>query len=809
MEHDEEHDREMDALRDRLSRMSRASLRINESLDFDSVLQEVVDSARTLTGARYGALTAFGDGGELPYFIVSGMTREEHQGLWDMPQGQQLFQFLSGLETPLRVADVGAHIQALGLPEFLPSVPVASLLVVPVRHTGVGIGTIYLSKGEEVSEFTQEDEDLVVMFASQAALVIANARRHREEQRARRDMETLVDTSPVAVLVFNARTGELASHNREATRIASEVVPEAATLQEVLAAVRVRRADGTDVPVTEIPLQKVMSAGDRVRVEEIVIEGPDGRRVTVLLNATPIRAGDGSIETFVITLQDMTPLEELERLRAEFLATVSHELRTPLSSVKGSVANLMDPSASLDPAEVSQFHRIIDMQTDRMRDLIGDLLDVAHIQTGSLSVSPAPAELVGIVDEARTTYLSGGGRNNIRIEIPPGLPAVLADGRRFVQVIGNLLSNASRHSPDSSVIRITAEKEALFVRVSVIDEGRGIPADRLPHLFQKFSRIESEEERGDTGLGLAICKGIVEAHGGRIWAESDGPGLGARFTFTLPAYGKADILVREEPAASTGSPSRVGKGRPRILVVDDDPQTLWYVRDVLSKAGYSVAVTADPEEVSHLIEDEPPQLALLDMMLPGISGIELMETVRETVKVPIIFLSAYGQDQVIANAIKRGAADYIVKPFSPTELDARIQAALRRQDPSSFSPPGDPYVQGDLVVDYARRTVTVAGDPVDLTPLEYRRVRSVGRALGQCGSNPDPRAAAAAGLGPGQLRRIGAGAHLREAAAPQAGRRSGRPHLHFHEAARRLLDGASAGGGRGNVRTCASTRPTN
>ena len=223
MERPDERDREIESRRERLSRLSQASLRINESLDFDSVLQEVVDSARALTGARYGALTAFGDGDEPPYFIVSGMTPEEHQGLWNMPQGQQFFQFLSGLETPLRIADVGAHIQALGMPEFLPSVPVSSLLVAPVRHTRVGIGTIYLSKGEQVSEFKQEDEDLVVMFASQAALVISNARRHREEQRARTDMETLVDTSPVGVLVFNARTGELASHNREAMRIAGEV----------------------------------------------------------------------------------------------------------------------------------------------------------------------------------------------------------------------------------------------------------------------------------------------------------------------------------------------------------------------------------------------------------------------------------------------------------------------------------------------------------------------------------------------------------------------------------------------------------
>ena len=716
----DDRDREIQALKDRLSRMSRASLRINESLDFDSVLQEVVDSARALTGSRYAALTIHGGEGELPYFIVSGITPEEQQGLWDMPQGRQFFDYLSRLETPLRVADVSEYFQALETPEFLPSVPVTSLLVTPIRHAGARVGTIYLSRGEEGGEFTPEDEDIVVMFASQAALVIVNARRHREEQRARTDMETLVDTSPVAVLVFDAGTAELVSHNREATRIAGDVVPEARTLQEVLGVVRVRRADGTEVPVTEIPLQQVMSAGELVRVEEIVIEGPDDRRVTVLLNATPIRGEDGSVETYVITLQDMTPLEEMERLRAEFLAMVSHELRTPLTSVKGSVANLLDPAAALDPAEVVQFHRIIDAQADRMRDLISDLLDVARIQTGSLSVSPVPEDLPGLVDEAKAIYLSGGSRNNIRIEIPPGLPAVLADRRRIVQVIGNLFSNAARHSPESSVIRVSAELEGLYVRVSVIDAGRGIPADHLPHLFRKFSQIESGEERGDTGLGLAICKGIVEAHGGRIRAESDGPGLGARFTFTLPANGGTAPAVADDTSRYTAGSRRAASEMPRILAVDDDPQTLRYVRDVLSKAGYSVAVTADPEEVPRLIEDNPPDLVLLDLMLPGTDGIEVMETIREMVNVPAIFLSAYGQDQVIARAFQRGAVDYVVKPFSPTELAARIQAALRRQDSPQIDHLGAPYVRADLVVEYARSSVTVGGASVELTPLEYR-----------------------------------------------------------------------------------------
>ena len=189
----------------------------------------------------------------------------------------------------------------------------------------------------------------------------------------------------------------------------------------------------------------------------------------------------------------------------------------------------------MDPAVGRQFHRLIEEQVDHMHGLVSDLLDVARIETGTLAVAPEPTEVTLLLERARSAFTSAGGRNNLAIDLEPDLPPVLADRRRIVQVLGNLLANAARHSPESSVIRVNAVREDVARCVLGGDEGRGIPAESLPHLFRKFSRAQSEDQGGDTGLGLAICKGIVEAHGGRIWAESDGPGLGARFTFTLPA----------------------------------------------------------------------------------------------------------------------------------------------------------------------------------------------------------------------------------------------------------------------------------
>ena len=157
-----------------------------------------------------------------------------------------------------------------------------------------------------------------------------------------------------------------------------------------------------------------------------------------------------------------------------------------------------------------------------------------------------------------------------------------------------------------------------------------------------------------------------------------------------------------------------------MLVVDDDPHALRNVRVALRKAGYAPIGTADPEEVAGLMQKHRPHLVLLDLVLPGADGVELMQGLLEIAAVPVLFLSAYGQEDAIARALDAGAADYLVKPFSTTELAARIRAALRKGAAAGPPPPEEPYVLGDLTIDYAGRQVTVGGRPVRLTDLEYR-----------------------------------------------------------------------------------------
>ncbi len=709
--------RQIDALRQRFSALCGAFQRVNASLDLGTVLQEIVETARSLTGSRYGLITTVDDSGQPRDLVTAGFTPEERQQLLDWPEGPRLFEHLRDLPGAMRLRDFPAYLRSLGIPTdpFLNK----TLQGTPLRHRDAHLGTFFLAEKDGGLDFTDEDEEVLLLFASQAATAIVNARTYRNEQRARGDLEALIETSPVGVVVFNARTGEPESINREARRIVEAVRPPDQPVEQLLQVATFQRADGRQVDLGELSLPQQLSGGETVRAEEIVISVPDGRSARMLVNATPIRGVDGEVESVVVTMQDLAPLEELERMRADFLGMVSHELRAPLMSIKGSTTTVLSASLTPNPAETLPFFRVIDEQADHMIGLIADLLDQGRIEAGTLSVSPEPADVAGLVDQARKTLLSSGIRHTVSVDLPEDLPRVMADRQRLVQVLNNLFSNAARHSRESSPIDVSAVRDGMFVAVTVADQGRGVPPDRLPHLFRKHAETAggAQTGQGGFGLGLLICRGLVEAHGGRIWAESGGVGRGTRITFTVPV---AEGTSGTATAAGNGRrirPDRQESQRPQILVVDDDPQMLRYFRDALMAEGYAPIVTGDPNEVASLVRTRRPALVILDLRLPGVDGIELMEATPELADLPVIFISAYGRDETIARALDSGAADYIVKPFSRIELAARVRAALRRHGES------EPFLLGKLAIAYDERRVTVAGRPVKLTATEYELLR--------------------------------------------------------------------------------------
>ena len=702
---------------DRASKLAAAILGISASLDLDTVLHEIVEGARGLTGARLGVLATVDESG-VPgdHVVFSGFQRDEVRELVEWSDRLALFEHLHELPGPLRVDDLAAYVRReLGL-EPPPAIP-GAFQCARVRYRGASVGYLYLGEKAGGAAFTHADEEVLLLFAAQAAVAIGNARAHASERRAhaserraRQDLEALIETSPVGVAVFDGR-GRMVSSNRESRRIVEGLCEPGSRAEDLLDVVVVRRADGREVSLAELPLAQQFAGAEPVRSEEIVVSVPDGRSVRMLINVTPIPAGGSAPESVVVTMQDLAPFDEIEHMRTEFLALVSHELRAPLMSIKGTADTLLTESEGLDPVERREFHRIIGEQADQMRGLIADLLDAGRIDSGTLLVSPEPADVADLVERARGTFLAGDVGRGVVVDLEAGLPPAMADPRRIVQVLNNLMANAARHTESSAVIRVAAARDGQDVAFSVADDGAGVSPELLPHLFDKHGGGGSG--RAGHGLGLAICKGLVEAHGGRIWAASEGPGRGTTVTFTVPAAPGVAATGRIAGATSAVDP----RERPRVLVVDDDPNTLRFVRGALEEAGYAPLVTGAPNDLAGLLRAERPALVLLDLLLPGRDGLQLFEEIPELSDQPVIFISGYGRDETVAKAFELGADDYIVKPFSTTELSARVGAALRRhREPA-------PFVLGDLAIRYDSGEVTVRGATVELTETEYEVLR--------------------------------------------------------------------------------------
>jgi PAS domain S-box-containing protein len=359
-----------------------------------------------------------------------------------------------------------------------------------------------------------------------------------KEEEERQHLKALIDTSPVGVLVVDARTQQLVLVNPEAHRIWGGPCQPGKTLDECDQGLIYQKPDGRQYDLAELPVRRALNRGEIVRAEKVRIDFPDGRAISTLVNATPVLGSDGQITSAISIIQDLTPLEDLEKLHLEFLGMVSHELKNPLSNIKGAAFVGLNSRVPLDSKEASELFDMIYEEAVRMQDIIENLLDINRIEAGVIPLKLEPQSLEEILEEAGEVFSRDGRPNQLIINIAQNLPPVKIDRGRILQVMLNLLGNASKYSPTSSPISIEVEAEPAYVTVQVKDQGCGIPHDKLPLLFSKFVRLDTG--RGSAtpgiGLGLAICKGIIEAHGGRIWADSPGEGQGAIFSFTLPAH---------------------------------------------------------------------------------------------------------------------------------------------------------------------------------------------------------------------------------------------------------------------------------
>ena len=373
--------------------------------------------------------------------------------------------------------------------------------------------------------------------------------------------------------------------------------------------------------------------------------------------------------------QARSDAEAASRAKDEFLAMLGHELRNPLAPI----VTGLDLIKLRHGRGLERELTVIERQAQHLVRLVDDLLDISRIAHGKIELKRARLDLDGIVASAieMASPLIEERCHTLWIENPAGEVEVDVDRARLAQAIGNLLTNAAKYTEPGGRITIRTERRGDQVSITVRDTGIGIAPEMLPYVFQMFvqERQAIDRARGGLGLGLAIVKSLVELHGGTVSASSDGRGKGSAFTIHLPLAAAPPVTVSNAAQAIAGLATT---GR-RIMVVDDNADAAELLSMLLEGLGNTIRVANDPLEALAMVDDFRPDLAVLDIGLPVMSGFELARRLRDlphTRGMRLIALSGYGQDADQRRAAEAGFDAHLVKPIEIAALDAVIQRLM-------------------------------------------------------------------------------------------------------------------------------------
>ena len=439
---------------------------------------------------------------------------------------------------------------------------------------------------------------------------------------------------------------------------------------------------------------------------------------TVSLSFAPIKLPSTNRRGTVVALRDVTREAEVDRMKSEFVTMVSHELRTPMTAIKGYV-DLLSTGSAGDVTEMQRnFLSIIKTNTDRLSEMVAELLDLSHIEAGKMQMHYEAVSVGQVIRDVAAMLQKGFDDRDIslRLDIPDRLPQVLSDPGRLAQIITNLLSNALKYTFEGRV-DVTARLVGNSVQVGVTDSGIGMTEQDQAQLFTRFFRASTARAREipGTGLGLAITRSLIQMHGGRIWVQSV-LGQGSTFSFTLPAL--PSPLAGMVPVTP---PSAVSKSAtpPKILIIEDELHIAQLFRHQLEMDGYTVSIVTRGAEALAKAQYERPDLISLDVMLPDINGFEVLRQLKtdpETKDIPVIITSIVADQE---KGFALGATDYITKPLDKLQLLTSVRRILAQQDnqtrPSILVVEDDPDIRQSLSLALSIRgfSVTEAQDGAD------------------------------------------------------------------------------------------------
>jgi signal transduction histidine kinase/ActR/RegA family two-component response regulator len=400
------------------------------------------------------------------------------------------------------------------------------------------------------------------------------------------------------------------------------------------------------VPLGGTDLLGVVYLG--TRAERVLAEPEQRLLVTVAAQASAV----------VVRHREREALGDAVRSRDDVLSVVAHDLQNPLNVITLGATSLLP---RLTDSSVRRSVERILKAAQRADRLIRDLLEIGKIESGRFSIEPRRVEPAHVILSAVESQQSLAADASVILatDLSPDLPPLEADEERILEVLENLLGNALKFTGRGGTITVGASRRGEEIEVWVKDTGAGIAPEELPHIFNRFWQARKKARRG-SGLGLTICKAIVEAHGGRIWAEST-PGVGTTMLFTLPAA-----------AAARSGPREVAN----ILIVDDRPENLLSLTAILQRPDYNLVTARSGEEALSLALRQRFVVALMDVAMPGMSGLEVavhLKQLERSRDIPIIFITAFGDDPgEIHRAYSAGGADYLVKPLDPEIVRKKV-----------------------------------------------------------------------------------------------------------------------------------------
>lgn len=510
---------------------------VNSALELGDVLRLIVANASgVLRGARCSVGLLEARSGEIVTRAASGVLDADLWGTRFGPnEGVAGWVVKNGREA--LIADVSLDERFITVGEW----PIASMISVPLISNGVPIGALSATS-PDVNAFTDEDVNMLGAFADQAAVAVTNSRLYerlnREKQETARLYQSVREkSSELEAILWGIGDGVIVTDPQLRLTMLNPVAAR-------IFAVRQRVAYGT--PLTEVVLnetllellEETLEGEEALRVHEVSLGGGrQGEEKIYQALSTTIASDDGAVQGVVAVLRDITGQKELERMKSNFLSVVSHELKTPLHSIKGFV-NLILMGKTGEITETQQdFLNTVRTQTDHLQNLIQDLLEFSRLESGQVKLRLEAVRVADVAERVIDNLAPLAEEKGVKLvaRVATDFPLIEADEMRITQVITNLAHNAIKFTPKGGSVSVGAVDLGEQVRVSVADTGIGIPPDERERIFDRFYQVDSTATRQyrGTGLGLTICKHIVEYHQGKIWAESE-EGKGSTFLFTLP-----------------------------------------------------------------------------------------------------------------------------------------------------------------------------------------------------------------------------------------------------------------------------------